>query len=410
MGGLYVPRHIALQAASPENGADPRDSFHGINTEAFYGERFEVDRIHAYPDHETLFKAMEDGEEQDICIAIDNNHSGRVTTAISQLRRLTMVSGARIVGKRVTEVEQQLLVQDGVAIEDIEQVRSQEPALLQIQEMIEQHDWKTDPMNDTVQSAVDVKRAQDGKINGFVTASIASRQAGASNGLNSLMTVSPEGNATTFWMVTTNQDDVNHGDPTHAAFTFDVPDKPGSLYKAVSIISDAGINITDIDSHLAHEDNGRSFFAEVEIGDSQDVLKQTLGNLLIEGYGMQMLGMYEDRTDPETRALVEKVNGHLPDAVQNVQWNGRHGWDVPNGTNVLYVNGQDRVGMLKGMLRVPYEQGVNVLDMSRPIQAGRGFFFAIGAEENIEPVVEGLEQSEYSVTSYRFEGGDLQAA
>lgn len=405
----HIPEHIALQAGSPDDGADPRDSFHGIATDAYFGHEFDLSQIHPYQNHEQLVEALRSGREDYICIAVDNNHSGRVLTAITALRGL---EAAHIIGKIQIEVEQQLLVfGTNTQLEDVRQVTSQSPALLQIKDYTDRYDWKELPIEDTVQSAVNVRK-NGGIIGGLVTAAVASKQAGERNGLSSLRTASPEGNATTFWIVTTQPTNPLTDNPTHVAITFNVANEAGSLYKAIDIIAEEGLNMTDLDSHLAPEHARRSFFAELELGGSDTAFNRAISKLVNRGYQARVHGVYEDRTHPSTKALVEKVNGHLPDAVKNVRWNGRQGWDTPHDSHVLYVTGNNQAGSLRDILKVPYEHGVNLLDLSRPIEAGRGFFLVIDQAVEVRPVIDELLSGNHPTSHYRYDSsiGDLALA
>jgi prephenate dehydratase len=408
--GLWIPEKVGVQAGSIESGANPLYSFHGITVGQFFDNEFSAEQLQAYPDHGKLIEAYVSGEVDTFCIAVDNNHSGRVVTAINALRRLISHYPIEFVGKQHTKVDQHLLVWHEYYEKDIQQVSSQRPALDQVIDKTNQNGWARLFRNDTVQAAVEVAKYK-GIVGGMVTAAIASRQAGNGiRGLKSLGRVSPDGNATTFWIFTrpTANDKRKFGESTHAAFTFNVSsDDPGSLYGVTSEIANYGFSMDDIDSHLAHENDQASFFAEIILEGRVKDFAHLIRKLKSKGHNPLVLGAYQDRTDPHTKSVVKMAKDKLPDVVQ-LEWNGRDGSTIKDGATVLYVRGKDRLGLLRDILKVPYKLRESVVDLSRPLNSGRGFLLTLGNGVKAEPIISMLREDGLEANSYIYNGGKLE--
>ncbi len=412
---LVPPNKIGTQSGNPESGVNPWVAFHGIATDRFYDlNNLQPDILVAHPNHEELVAAFDNGETEFICIAVDNNVSGRVTSAIEALRN--MQRRMAIVGKITIPVEQHLLVVPGTTLESLEVLHTQEPARVQVADgLLYRPDLRIDTetnefdCNDTVQGACNVAQGK-GIINGRRVAAVASKQAGKAYDLESLGVFSQPGNATTFWIVTNKTSPPLYGTPTHAAIALSVP-LGNSLYGGTKIFKEAGVNLSDIDSHLhASSPKTRDYFIEFEYAD--DSFAAVASRLLLSGYGVRVLGVYPDRTSSDTHAYVEKANGHLPDAIKNVTWNGRKGLGVTDRTSVLYVNGLPGdaagVGFLSDTLEVFDRNGSNP-DLSRPIAAGRGFFFVLEQGIEVAPIMRDLQRIGRQVVDYTYEAGDIVA-
>ena len=375
-------------------------------------------QLKCFGTHDELLTAL---AEQAICtamIAVDNTYSGRVASAIEALRDNTNTH--KIIGKVAIAVDQHLLLPGGMQEEDVEQVVSQLPALRQAQQEIAANKWGVVEFHDTVASAVRVQETggnipgSDGVIR--KTAAIASALAGKSAGLRVGRRLSQEGNATTFWLISNEPE--KHTDtlqePTHAAFTFSVPDSEGGLLDIVSRLSDAGFDLTDIDCHLASPDTKRSFFTELKL--SAAATPQRLMRILDElgsDYDIQMLGTYEDRTKPDVHTAMTRTQSTDLDSVHEL-WNGRTGEEVPKNSPVVYIEATNEIGSLKGMLEAFYENGINIRDMSRPYaptgNGSRGFYFVLMPDTGTKEVLEKLSGAGYQTQLCVHDGEHLKNA
>jgi prephenate dehydratase len=307
-------------------------------------------------------------------------------------------------------VEQQLLTFEGLYEWDIQQVISQKPALDQLRAFKPNHSWAEFFVSDTVLAAARVAKHK-GRIGGVPTAAVASRQAGEGiNGLKSLGRVSPPGNATTFWFFTRPglSDERHFGNPTHASFTFVITDEQGSLYRVANEIVNYGFSMDDIDSHLARAGDSISFYAEVkfENGENDARFESLIKKLRNTGHSPQTLGKYVDRTSKKTRAYIKQAERVYPD-VATLAWSEHANNFVSEGAQVFYVRGDDRIGLLRDILAKPDHLGISIAQMSRPLNAGRGFMLIF--DRNVK--TEGLEgifhQEGFIVRQMTYKNGKL---
>ncbi|MFZ1249664.1 MAG: prephenate dehydratase domain-containing protein [Candidatus Saccharimonadales bacterium] len=418
---------IGIQAAPPVNGVFQSGSFHQKAVNEFFG----IDatnstavsaaekRLACYPTHNALIQALGEQAIHTAMIAVDNTYSGRVKSAIEAMRG-TDGSNYRIVGKIAIAVDQYLLLPPGSREDDITQVMSQLPALVQAEGAIEENGWEALEHHDTVASA-QLVAAQAGMVAGKdgtpkLTAAIASDLAGRKAGLHVGRKLSTEGNATTFWLIT-DQSTVPESlaeNPTHAAFTFSVPDSKGSLLEIVSRLSDAGLDLTDIDCHLASTESRRSFFVELKLGAQAHSTKfHEIMAELKEAYDINVLGVYQDRTTPDVHTAM--IRTHKTDlALVHELWNGRSGGEIAQNSPVVYVEAKNTVGSLKGMLTAFRDNSINIVDMSRPYaptgNGSRGFYFVLSPGTVADEVLAQLSADGYETQLCIHDGENLGSA
>ena len=415
---LSMPHKMGIQAKPGEANMTIPGAFHFIaGCEYFNVDTSDPDaldeaceRMVSYEDHESLIGALEHGEIDIAIIAVDNNNSGRVVSAIEALRGKNL----QIIGKIAIAVDQHILLPPDVAEENVQQVISQKPALVQAEPNLPQH-WVRLERSDTVGSAVEVSATPDGKIEGKVTAAIASHMAGETTGLTVGRKVSPEGNATTFWLVTTkpeNYPDITAQTPTHAAFTFSTADAAGALLKVVSTFSQQGegFNFTDIDCHLSPDDSEHPvFFAEVALRNQQDMYNfHAITSNLAGEYALKVLGVFADKTDQTLHTAVSRPTNAEASPIPQISWHGR---DPSEGSSVIYVQSNGQPGSLEAMLTVFDGQAINITTMTRPIapddNGKRGFGFVVSPGVTIDAAVKALQEQGYETNSYTYTNNKL---
>lgn len=406
-----LPFEIAIQAQPPEDDQFLHGSFHELAVLEFFGVHpsdpmgalNHEKQLSCHRTHEELMAALASGAVHTAMVAVDNNNSGRVASAIEALRRS---STYKIIGKIAIEVNQYLLLHKSMQEKEVEQVISQRPALRQAEPASMEAGWERVEHHDTVASAWYVAKT-GGQIedsSGVLrpTAAIASKLAGIAAGLTVGRKLSEGGNATTFWLVSDqfgNQAELT-GYPTNAAFTFTVPDHEGSLLEIVSRLSDAGFDLTDIDCHLAPSGENRAFFAEVKLSDLATLtdIYRIIADLK-NTYRVELLGVYEDRTSPEVHTAMTRRQDTDLTTIHEL-WNGRSEEPVPENSPVIYVEATNAIGSLKGMLQVFHEKNINIVDMSRPYaptgNGSRGFYFVLAPGTDT-----GAALDQLSVVQYR---------
>ncbi|QQS18729.1 hypothetical protein IPL68_01440 [Candidatus Saccharibacteria bacterium] len=164
---LFMPSPMGIQAM-PKDGETIPGAFHFIaNCDFFEVDISDNDAIAeackhmvSYESHELLIQALLSGEIDIAIIAVDNNNSGRVVSAIEALRGKNL----SIIGKTAIAADQYILLPQGVSEDDVEQVASQKPALDQAKPNLPPQ-WTVLERPDTVGSAIEVAAAHRGIIN-----------------------------------------------------------------------------------------------------------------------------------------------------------------------------------------------------------------------------------------------------
>lgn len=394
------PLSIGIQAAALGG------SFHEIAATELFS--IPSENLVPFAHHAELVKALQNKKIGSAVIAVDNNVSGRVITAIDSLRGLTR--DIHIIGSGVLPVEQMLLIPPDMYEEEIEAVMSQRPALDQCQAYIHANGLVEVPEKDTLYAAQIVAK-QKGIINGKRTAAIASRLAGQTTDLVAIRAINDRpDNGTKFWYVSREKNWQENG--THVALTFDLPtNAPGALYRAVQVIAgEHNYDFTDFDSHLQPwHANKRSFFAELKRG-----TKNSPANLATalrkNNIRSRILGVYN-----ASELVVEDSDMSIPPAISHDTWNARQGLVLPHESPVLHMEVQNKPKALLHVLGCL--RRCNILDISRPTMPSgnnfqRGFYIVLDKEvtsHTLQDSCSRLLAKGFEVTLFKSKNGTLVA-
>lgn len=374
-------------------------SFHEAAATAHYERNNIPFEMVAYPTHQAQIDALLGGETQEAVIAVDNTTSGRVGSAISAIRDTNLSA----VGVEVHRVNQHKIWVPGADPMAAEIVKSQRPAIEQCLTSIARDGYQPVMGQDTFGSVVELREGK-GIIDGLPAVAIAS--AAAAELLDMEYDPRPyqdnPQNATKFWIL-------RNGAPnqtgTHTALTFEVPDRSGALRDAIGIISvQHGLDLTDIDSHLAPSDTDkRAFFVEVEHRDA-DNPEELVKDLGLQGFSPRVMGTYTPHMPADLSSFdITQTNHTMPSALKHDEWNGREGLDLPEDATRLYVETDNRHGALYTVLG--HLAQVNIVDMGRPtVTSGklfhRGFYFVLDGQtppELIQDAIGNIKDSQYEV-------------
>ncbi len=204
-------------------------------------------------------------------------------------------------------------------------------------------------------------------------------------------------NATKFWVVHPLQKG-HEQEGTHTAITFEVPDEAGGLRTTTNILRKNGVNITDIDSHLAPKDtHHRAFFAELEQHDG--VVKRALNQMRLKGLAPVILGSY---TPISTLEVIPTRSKQLATPLHD-NWPGQKGLKRPHKAETLYVLTDHRIGSLDRVLN--HLKTVNLINMARrnapeDTDFNRGFYFVLDPKTrkfDTRCALRGIEREGYHI-------------
>jgi prephenate dehydratase len=221
-----------------------------------------------FPDHEPVphvafedaFEAVKRGDCDLAMIPVENSIAGRV----ADVHHLLPLSGLKIIGERFKPIRFQLMVNPGVALEEVRTVTSMPIALGQCRKVLRRLGVRTEPAGDTAGAAKALAAHPDPH-----RAAIAPALAARLYGLEILLTdIEDEAHNTTRFIIMSA--DPKPPGPTPGvdcvtSFVFRVRNIPAALYKALGGFATNGVNMSKLESYM---ENGvfsaTLFYAEVD--------------------------------------------------------------------------------------------------------------------------------------------------
>ncbi len=235
-----------------------------------------------------LVKITEHKNEVDAGVmAIENSIVGSILPNYNLLQK----SNLKIVGEIYLHIKQNLLVNPGVQLSDIKEVHSHPMALQQCFDFLDQHNWKLVETEDTALSAKHIQKHRSKHI-----AAIASKTAAA---IYKLDTIAPnihtlKKNYTRFLILQQEAVLSDFKGVNKATINFHTDHSKGSLAKVLTLIADAGINLSKLQSlPIPGSDFKYSFHADMEF-ESIDQLNKALKNIKAKTEGLKVLGIYKN--------------------------------------------------------------------------------------------------------------------
>src|SRR5688572_1520810 len=244
-------------------------SFHQEAARQFFGKDVEV--IPCATFREVVKIGANKKESDGAVMAIENSIAGSILPNYNLLQKSNLV----IVGEVYLHIKQNLIVNQGVKLEDIKEVHSHTMALQQCYDFLDKHKWKLVETEDTALSAKHVHQHKSKHI-----AAIASKLAAE---LFQLEVLAPgiqtmKNNYTRFLMLQRQDVAQKVNDANKASVNFQTDHSRGSLAKVLTKIAEGGINLSKLQSFpIPGSDFKYSFHADMEfdtIGQFENVVEQ----------------------------------------------------------------------------------------------------------------------------------------
>lgn len=192
-------------------------------------------------------------------MAIENSIAGSILPNYNLIAK----SDLHIAGEIYLQIDQNLLVNPGVALEDIQEVHSHPMALLQCADYLEKFPWRIVETEDTALSAAHVHESKSAHI-----AAIAGNLAASLFNLNMIAPNihTEKNNYTRFWIL--QKEETNNSEPDKASLVFQTDHSKGSLARVLGKISDCGVNLSKLQSFpIPGSDWKYQFHADCEFAD-----------------------------------------------------------------------------------------------------------------------------------------------
>src|SRR3954451_17702770 len=231
-------------------------SFHQEVARQFFGKDVQVLSCATFRE---VIKIAENKRESDGGVmAIENSIAGSILPNYNLLQK----SNLRIMGEVYLQIRQNLMVNPGVALEDIREVHSHYMALQQCLGYLDKYNWKLVETEDTALSAKHVHSHKSKHI-----AAIASKIAAELFGLNIIApnVHTMKNNYTRFLILQREEQVTTIEKADKASVNFHTDHSKGSLARVLTAIADGGINLSKLQSFPIPGSNFMySFHADME--------------------------------------------------------------------------------------------------------------------------------------------------
>ncbi len=231
-------------------------SFHQVAARNMYGKSVTVIPCATFRD--LIRVASNQSESSGAIMAIENSIAGSILPNYNLLQK----SKLKVVGEVYLSISQNLMVNPGVNLEDIKEVHSHPMAILQCLEYLEKYNWKLIETEDTALSAKHVHQHKSKHV-----AAIASKLAAE---LYELDLIAPniqtmKNNYTRFLVLQREKEAVQIADADKASIYFQTNHSKGILSKVLTLIADADINLSKLQSMPIPGSNFKyGFYADLE--------------------------------------------------------------------------------------------------------------------------------------------------
>lgn len=252
------------------------------------------------PNFESVIKSVTSGESDLGFLPCENSLQGRV----AGVHLLLPDTGLHIIGEKFQRVEHCLLGSQNSSLESVKYIHSQDVALNQVRNLIQEMNLKEVNEIDTSYSAKIIS-----EMNDPTHAAVASSLAAEIYNLKILKpNVEDASHNTTRFYVVSKEPTLPPVEKTNCMTTllFKVRNRPASLYSSMHGFTINGVNITKLESYML---DGKfintQFLCEVEGHIHHQKLRQALEDLKYHSESVSILGVYEKDS---YRTELEKVN------------------------------------------------------------------------------------------------------
>lgn len=229
-------------------------------------------------------ESVENGETKYGIVPIENSIEGPVGITLDSLAHKFNLN---IVDEIIIPINQNLIVNPGTSMDDIEDVYSHSQAIAQCQEFISKN-------NIQPHYAVSTASAAKSIIGDKSKAAIGNAKTVELYDLEILKAniQDTDNNETRFVVLSKENRDITGEDKTSIIFSI-YEDKPGGLYKILGIFQKENINLTKIESRPSKKGLGKYlFFVDFEGHKDDEIVQEILSEISKNTYFLKVLGSY----------------------------------------------------------------------------------------------------------------------
>ena len=258
-------------------------SFHEIIAHQTLGEDIEIVPCATFRE---LAVKVENREADVAVMAIENSIAGSILANYNILQRGSL----KIVGEAYLHIRQQLMVNPGVKLEDIQEVHSHPMALQQCADYLDGHRWKLVEEDDTALSAKQL--SETGAKNAAAIASSAAAK------LYDMEIIAPDihtikNNHTRFLILAPEKSGIVAHNANKASIYFKTNHEQGTLFRVLKAMENTDMNMTKLQSYpIPSEPWHYMFHVDMEFGNVESFIR-TLDAMRTESQEMQVYGIYK---------------------------------------------------------------------------------------------------------------------
>ncbi|MDR2419361.1 MAG: 3-deoxy-7-phosphoheptulonate synthase [Treponema sp.] len=242
-----------------------------------------------------VFDAVLDGSAMAGVVPVENSLAGSVHENYELFLRYPDIA---MVGELKLRIVHCLIGDERATLDSIAIVRSHPQGFAQCRTFLDKHpNWQLEPYNNTATAVASI--AREGAIK---VAAIAGEAAARAYGLKTLVSgieTNPL-NYTRFVIISRRVGDtapvppsLGSDTPNKASFVFSVPDKPGSLFACLKVLSERGINLSKLESRPIQGQPWRYlFYVDVNIPEASNVFNTVVDELKSKTEDFHFLGAY----------------------------------------------------------------------------------------------------------------------
>ncbi len=238
------------------------------------------------PDFHALFDAVESGDATHGMVPIENTLMGGILDNYDLLLERTL----SITGETKLRIVHNLIVNPGVAIEDIREIHSQIPALAQCTKLIRSlPNAVAVPTHDTAGAVRDLKSSGSRTV-----AAVASRQAAIDYDLEILREGIEDSHQNYTRFVVVSKEATEAKAPSKTSIIFTLKNEPGSLYRSLVAFAESNINLQKIESRpMAGKPFEYTFYLDFEGNRTDHNCLAALDELAKHAAMLRVLGSYQ---------------------------------------------------------------------------------------------------------------------
>ncbi|MCI0458881.1 MAG: prephenate dehydratase [Gemmataceae bacterium] len=236
------------------------------------------------PSFEAVFAAVERGKARYGLIPIENSLAG----SIHRNYDLLLQHRLKIIGEVNHRIRHNLMALPGVRLADVRRVLSHPVALEQCRDFLRRRRWRTVIAHDTAGAARLIREQGDRQA-----AAIAGREAARQYSMRILAAGIEDNpaNFTRFFALARDRRPLGRADKTSIVFA--LPDRPGILFKSLSVFALRDINLAKIESRPIHGSPWKyHFYVDINGSMQGGVCRNAISHLQEIASFLKVLGSY----------------------------------------------------------------------------------------------------------------------